>query len=188
MSSDRDVVVSEASILIDSILYRPTIYRMGTDFFRTLGIPILHGRDFTEGDAANGAIILDQLGAKRLFPDGSPLGRLVKLGSMSSPAPWMTVVGVARNAVHGLPPVAELDPPIVLYVATPPKGILLQFAVRSDPSVRDIRRLATGALKSILLQSRRNRDPLPPLPSFDGGGALVDIADRDALYQAMEGR
>jgi len=29
---------------------------------------------------------------------------------------------------------------------------------------------------------------LPPLPSFDSGGHRVDIADRDALYQAMEGR
>ena len=37
-------------------------------------------------------------------------------------------------------------------------------------------------------KANRKREPLPPLPSFDGGGALVDIADRDALYQAMEGR
>jgi hypothetical protein len=29
---------------------------------------------------------------------------------------------------------------------------------------------------------------LPELPRFDGGGARVDVADRDALYQAMEGR
>jgi hypothetical protein len=28
---------------------------------------------------------------------------------------------------------------------------------------------------------------LPALPSFDGGGARVDVADRDALYHAMEG-
>jgi hypothetical protein len=26
------------------------------------------------------------------------------------------------------------------------------------------------------------------LPTFHGGGTLVDIADRDALYHAMEGR
>jgi len=39
-----------------------------------------------------------------------------------------------------------------------------------------------------LLQSRREREPLPPLPSFNGAGALVDIADREALYHAMEGR
>jgi len=27
---------------------------------------------------------------------------------------------------------------------------------------------------------------LPPLPSWHGGGELVDIADRNALYRAME--
>jgi len=29
---------------------------------------------------------------------------------------------------------------------------------------------------------------LAPLPSFDSGGALVDVADRDALYRVMEER
>ena len=28
---------------------------------------------------------------------------------------------------------------------------------------------------------------LPPLPSWNGGGELVDIADRDALHRAVEG-
>ncbi len=27
---------------------------------------------------------------------------------------------------------------------------------------------------------------LEPLPSFDSGGALVDVSDRDALYRTME--
>lgn len=30
------------------------------------------------------------------------------------------------------------------------------------------------------------QDPLPPLPTWDSGGHLVDIDDRDALYRAME--
>lgn len=29
--------------------------------------------------------------------------------------------------------------------------------------------------------------PLPPLPTWDSGGHLVDIDDRDALYRLMEG-
>lgn len=29
-------------------------------------------------------------------------------------------------------------------------------------------------------------DELPPLPSWNSGGALVDITNRDALYRAME--
>lgn len=36
------------------------------------------------------------------------------------------------------------------------------------------------------LQSRPKRGELPPLPTFNMGGTLVDIADRDALYRAME--
>ena len=38
-----------------------------------------------------------------------------------------------------------------------------------------------------LLRTRREREALPPLPSFDSGGSLVDMADRDALYRGMEG-
>jgi hypothetical protein len=40
----------------------------------------------------------------------------------------------------------------------------------------------------LMLRSRRKREALPPLPTFDSGGQLVDIADRNALYDAMEER
>jgi plasmid stability protein len=52
---------------------------------------------------------------------------------------------------------------------------------------RTMSELVETALRH-LLRTRRGREPLPPLPSFDGGGSLVDIADREALYGAMEGR
>lgn len=47
--------------------------------------------------------------------------------------------------------------------------------------------LVEEALRN-LLRKRRKATCLPPLPVFHGGGALVDVADREALYQAMEGR
>jgi hypothetical protein len=40
----------------------------------------------------------------------------------------------------------------------------------------------------LLLRSQRKREIIPPLPTFRGGGTLIDVADRDALYHAMEGR
>ena len=36
--------------------------------------------------------------------------------------------------------------------------------------------------------SQRKRGRIPALPSFRSGGMLGDVADRDALYHAMEGR
>ena len=38
------------------------------------------------------------------------------------------------------------------------------------------------------LEERPIQVALPPLPSFDGGGVRVDVSDRAALYDAMEGR
>ena len=38
----------------------------------------------------------------------------------------------------------------------------------------------------LMLRGERKRAPLPELPAFRGGRELVDIADRDALYRAME--
>ena len=52
---------------------------------------------------------------------------------------------------------------------------------------RTITELVEAALR-LLLRKPRSKRSLPPLPSFKSGGSLVDIADRDALYQAMEGR
>ena len=47
--------------------------------------------------------------------------------------------------------------------------------------------LVEAALR-LLLGSRERPTKLPALPTFRSGGALVDVADRDALYAAMEGR
>jgi len=52
---------------------------------------------------------------------------------------------------------------------------------------RTMSELVESALR-LLLQSRKSRGELAPLPTFKSGGMLVDIADREALYQAMEGR
>jgi len=45
-----------------------------------------------------------------------------------------------------------------------------------------------GSAIRVLLRNNEKQRRLPSLPSFKSGGQLVDIADRDALYEAMEGR
>lgn len=62
--------------------------------------------------------------------------------------------------------------------------------LREEAAKRDttISELVEAALRLMLEPRRSNRPDIQPLPVFDLGGAYVDIADRDALFQAMEGR
>jgi hypothetical protein len=63
-------------------------------------------------------------------------------------------------------------------------ALLKRESVRRGRTMSD---LMETALR-LLLQAPKQRAELPDLPSFKSGGTLVDLADRDALYQAMEGR
>jgi putative ABC transport system permease protein len=81
-------------------------------YFRSLGIPVIKGRDFDARDAteAPGAVILNQETAKRYWPNDDPTGRRIKLGGPQSSNPWMTVVGVVGNVRHfGLDDVARRE-------------------------------------------------------------------------------
>lgn len=63
-------------------------------------------------------------------------------------------------------------------------AMLKQEAVRQK---RTMSELVESALR-LLFKTQKVPRVLPLLPTFKSGGHLVDIADRDALYQAMEGR
>jgi Ribbon-helix-helix protein, copG family len=65
--------------------------------------------------------------------------------------------------------------------------IMTQLKREAARQGRTMSEMVETALR-LLLRSRRKQGTVSPLSSFQSGGALVDIADRDALYQAMEGR
>jgi putative ABC transport system permease protein len=66
-------------------------------YLRTMGIPVVEGRDFADGIASDGELIIDEQTAVYLWPDGRWIGNQIKLGSDSSHAPWVRVIGVARR-------------------------------------------------------------------------------------------
>ena len=66
-------------------------------------------------------------------------------------------------------------------------SVMAQLKREAARQRRTMSELVETALR-LLLQGQTRRRPIPPLPSFRSGGHLVDIADREALYQAMEGR
>src|SRR5579862_1714146 len=69
-------------------------------YFRTMGIPILKGREFTARDtvSAPGVIVINETMARAFWPKQDPIGRAVRLGDSSGPR--LTVVGVAGDVHH----------------------------------------------------------------------------------------
>jgi hypothetical protein len=65
--------------------------------------------------------------------------------------------------------------------------VMAQLKREAARQKRTMSELVETALRG-LFRSQRKRQDVPPLPKFHSGGTLVDVADRDALYQAMEGR
>jgi hypothetical protein len=66
-------------------------------------------------------------------------------------------------------------------------SVMARLKRESARTGKTMSELVETALRA-LLNPRRAAKELPPLPSFRSGGALVDVADRNALYNAMEGR
>jgi putative ABC transport system permease protein len=66
-------------------------------YFRTMGIPVLRGREFTAEDRANAPLValVNETAAKKLWPNRNPIGGTIKMLNPSSP--WATVVGVVKD-------------------------------------------------------------------------------------------
>jgi len=71
-------------------------------YFRTLGIPLLSGRDFTEQDKMDSrlVVILSNSTSKKLFPNENPIGHQILFGTENGnglPADVIGVVGDVRS-------------------------------------------------------------------------------------------
>src|SRR6185503_21238221 len=103
-------------------------------FFRTMEIPHVAGRDFSESDTADSvpvAIVSEEL-VKQQFPDGSPLGRVLRINvehaNGRNDVEW-TVVGVVGNIR------SSLDGPLRETIFIPRSqrpSAFMQFFVRTQ--------------------------------------------------------
>ena len=77
----------------DSLLSHNTI---GLDYFKTMGIPLVSGRDFNNQDTATSpdVIIVNETLARRITPDGNAIGKHIR---MDSKGDYLEVVGIVRD-------------------------------------------------------------------------------------------
>ena len=66
------------------------------NYFRAMGISLLHGRVFTDSDAnlPPASVIVNQTFARRVWPGADPIGKRIRL---RTDAPWLSVIGVVAD-------------------------------------------------------------------------------------------
>lgn len=90
-----------------SRLLRVRRYTVTGDYFKTIGLSMVQGREFTAAEEAtvNGAtpVIIDVTLAERLFANEHPIGQSLQYGAESAAdAKPMVIVGLAPAVKHGL--------------------------------------------------------------------------------------
>jgi predicted permease len=105
------------------------------DYFRTMRIPIISGRDFTRQDTADtmSVVLINETMAKRYFANEDPVGKRVSLVPGQG-GPWLTIVGVVGDTRHtslSIPPTVEAYGP---HAQDPIGTMTIVIRTSSDPS------------------------------------------------------
>jgi putative ABC transport system permease protein len=120
-------------------------------YFRTIGIRMRSGRDFTDRDSATapGVVIVSQMVARRLWPGEEPIGKRISMEDDPKPEDWLTIVGVVDD-VRQLGLTEQPEPAIYQPYLQVTRTFFLghmTFAVRTAsnpqrmaPAVRDVLR------------------------------------------------
>ena len=109
------------------------------DYFRLMGMPLLHGRAFTSDDRAGRprSVIIDETLAQKYFPGKDPIGRQIddNRSDEKNPPP-LTIVGVVprtRNEAPGEDNVEQYHWPQMTFAVdqVPNRGNMLLVRVKS---------------------------------------------------------
>ena len=139
---------------------------VSSDYFATLGIPLVRGRGFTDRDnsTAPSVILINQATARRYWPDDDPIGQRISLGS---PERWMEIVGIVGDIRHdGLDADAEPE-------------AYMPFEQRFDA-------LGAGLARGMTVVMRTVVDTATIAPSLRAAVASVDPQQPVAAIRSMD--
>lgn len=106
------------------------------NYFRTMGIPVVNGRAFTEQDTdkTTPVIIINETMARQYFGSENPVGRRLKLADPEEPLPWRTIVGVVGDVRHRSLDAAPMPEVYTPFLQDPQGGMALVVRTTSNPA------------------------------------------------------
>ena len=147
-----------------------------------LGVPILRGRDLSEQDVRDSALVavINRTMAERYWGGAGQeaLGRRFRFGSDEPDSPWFTVVGVAGDVRHGALAERPEDQFYIPYTQAAYRGMMLMVRTVGEPA----------ALGAAMRREVRAVDPQLPLFEQQTMEAMYRFSMwEQRLYGAMFG-
>lgn len=106
---------------------------ISSNYFRTMGIPLLRGRDIAETDreGTENVIILNESAVRKYFPNEDPLNKRVKLRNETTPS--LTVIGIVRDVHHHALDIEPRPEGYVSYLQSPFSFSDIVIRTETDP-------------------------------------------------------
>jgi predicted permease len=134
-SSSANVTV-EGSAVLDDDAADSSFNVVGPDYFRTLGIPLRRGREFTRADAASAphVVVVNEAFVRHFLPGQDPIGRRMATGRGRRVKLDLEIVGIVGNARYSS---VRAAPPAVFYTtylqSAKQTGLTFYVRTASDP-------------------------------------------------------
>jgi predicted permease len=166
---------STAPLAIDGYQLAPneqlnsSYLEVAEDYFKTLGIPIVTGREFQRTDDENAppVAIINETMAAKFWPGKDPIGQRLKVKDR-----WLKIVGLARNVNYE----DKLELPRTFFYVP----IRQNFLESNNLLVRT--RETSGAIRDVLAREVRALDPnLAPVAPF----RVQEQVDRKGYTQRL---
>ncbi|MEW6128731.1 MAG: ABC transporter permease [Acidobacteriota bacterium] len=141
-----DFLVEGQAAPASGIYPQARYFNIGADYFHTLEVPVMMGREFNAQDNASSVpvAIINETMAKQFFKNQNPIGKRVQLVRENGAVEVVGVVGDMRR--YGLG--AKVEPEIYYPFMQKPRGATF-FAVRTDATSPNIESAARARLANL---------------------------------------
>ena len=116
----------------------PSAYRciVSVNYFPTMGIPLLQGREFTERDRGGAltVLIINETAAQRYWPGQNPIGSHLSFTVGRAQPTWLEIVGVVKDVLHDGPEVAAKPTIYMPFLEAPQAFMVTVVRTQSDPT------------------------------------------------------
>ncbi len=143
---DRPLPNPSAAPPIDSYYVTP-------GYFRTMGIPLLRGRLFTDADLAASATtpvaIISETTARQMWPGEDPVGKRIQLGGRHEDEPWATIVGIVPDVRQYTLDAAPTADAYLLERAMSFPTLIVRSGVAPDVLTREVKAVTARLDKTV---------------------------------------